>query len=36
LEAIYAAIYGLSSAEPAHLKHVRRTRHAATTPPRRA
>jgi very-short-patch-repair endonuclease len=36
LEAIYAAIYGSSSAEPVHLKHPRRKRHAAATPPRRA
>jgi very-short-patch-repair endonuclease len=40
LEAIYAAIYGSSSAEPAPLKHQRHkgvlSRQAAATPPRRA
>jgi len=36
LEAIYAAIYGASSDEPVHLKHQRRKRDAAATPPRRA
>jgi very-short-patch-repair endonuclease len=35
LEAIYAAIYGSSSAEPARLKHQRRRRDAVSTPPRR-
>jgi Protein of unknown function (DUF559) len=36
LEAIYAAIYGSTSAEPVRLKHQRRQRGAAATPPRRA
>ena len=36
LEAIYAAIYGSSSAEPVHLKHQRRKCDAVATPPRRA
>jgi very-short-patch-repair endonuclease len=40
LEAIYAAIYGSSSAEPVHLKHQRRKRDVVAnpkvTPPRRA
>jgi very-short-patch-repair endonuclease len=36
LEAIYAAIYGSTSAELVHLKHQRRKRDAPTTPPRRA
>jgi len=36
LEAIYATIYGSSSAEPVHLKHTRRRRQAVATPPRRA
>jgi len=36
LEAIYAATYGSSSAEPVHLKHQRRKRDAVATPPRRA
>jgi very-short-patch-repair endonuclease len=36
LEAIYAAIYGSTSAEPVRLKHQRRQRGTAATPPRRA
>ena len=40
LEAIYAAIYGSSTAEPVHLKHRRRKRDTGAnpkvTPPRRA
>lgn len=36
LETIYAALYGSQDAEPGHLKHSRRVRRKAATPPRAA